>query len=76
MGRDERVDAHTLHVTLTSDAYACNVHLLAPHPATTFSDNHFDLRAGESRTLRIAVPDGALDAATLRLRHLERLAPR
>ena len=70
----ERVDAQTLQVTVTSDAYACNVHLLAPHPATTFSDNHFDLRAGEARTLRLAVPDGALDAATLRLRRLERLA--
>ncbi|MCK9688856.1 glycoside hydrolase family 2 protein [Scleromatobacter humisilvae] len=70
----ERVDARTLEVAISSDAYACNVHLLAPHPATTFSDNHFDLRAGESRTLRVAVPDGALDAATLRLRRLDRLA--
>ena len=72
----ERLDARTLQVTVTSDVYACFVHLIAPHPATTFSDNHFDLRAGESHALRVAVPDGGLDPATLRLRHRERLAAR
>ena len=72
----ERVDEHAARVTVTSNAYACFVHLVAPHPATTFSDNHFDLRSGESRTLRVAAPDGAPDPATLQLRALPRIAPR
>ncbi len=72
----ERIDAHTLRVIVTSDDYACFVHLLAPHPATTFSDNFFDLRAGESHTLLVTTPDGAPDPASLRLRALDCLLPR
>ncbi len=62
------VDGDTTRVTVASDAYACFVHLVAPHPATTFSDNHFDLRAGESRELLLAAPDGAPDPARPQLR--------
>ena len=69
----ERVDAHTMRATIGSDAYACFVHLLAPHPATTFSDNFFDLRAGESREILVRAPDAAPE---LQLRCLERGAPR
>ena len=71
-----RVDANTLRVTVASDVYACFVHLVAPHPRTSFSDNHFDLRAGESRDILVATPDGAPDPATLQLRALERIAAR
>jgi beta-mannosidase len=72
----EPVDERTTRVTIASATYACFVHLLAPHPATIFSDNHFDLRAGESRTLLLTGPEQAPDPATLQLRSLARIAAR
>lgn len=52
---------HELQVELHAPAYAYFVHLLAPDPATRFSDNYFDLPPG-GRTI-VAVTN---QAATLR----------
>ena len=44
---------HALEATLTASAYALFAHLIVPYGWTRFSDNHFDLLAGESRTIMI-----------------------
>jgi beta-mannosidase len=65
------VDAHTLRVDLRAAAgYAYFVHLVVPHEATLFSDNYFDLEAGERRTITITNPaiDLTPDLVTLRAR--------
>ena len=43
-------------VTLTADAYALFVHVLAQDPAVRFDDNYFDLEAGQTRTVTSLAP--------------------
>jgi beta-mannosidase len=42
---------HELRVHLQAPAYVFYLHLIVPHEGTCFSDNYFDLLAGESRTV-------------------------
>jgi len=53
-------DAHTLAVTITAPGYLYFVHLIEPHEKTRYSDNYFDLRAGEKRTIEVVNRDVAL----------------
>ncbi len=49
-----------LAVTVAAKTYLRFVHVLAPDGRTRFSDNHVDLAAGETVTLRASHPDVAL----------------
>jgi beta-mannosidase len=44
---------HELKVRLEAPAYAYFVHLEVPDEATRFSDNYFDLKPGEERTISV-----------------------
>jgi beta-mannosidase len=50
-------DAHTLTVQIRAAVYAYFVNLSVAHAATRYSDNYFDLEAGETRTITITNPD-------------------
>lgn len=63
----ESVAADTLRVRLTAPRYLFFVHLLAPEGWTDFSDNYFDMRAGETRVIEVRAPGGTLDASDLRV---------
>ncbi len=72
--RAEQVDPHTLRVSLTGTAYHYGVRLDVAHPATVYSDNCFDLMAGETRVLavdnaQIEIAPGDLSVRML-LRHV------
>ena len=60
-------DDGALSVTLTGTGYHYFVHLLAAHAGATFSDNYFDLRPGETRTIRVAAAGAELTPADLTL---------
>lgn len=49
--RVERIDAHALQVEITADRYLLGVHLECAVAGTQFEDNHFDLRAGDTRVV-------------------------
>ena len=49
----EAMSSHELRVHLRAGTYAYFVHLLAPHGWTRFSDNYFDMAAGEARTVTV-----------------------
>ena len=51
-----RLGASALRVDLTADAYLPFVHLTSDRPDLTFSDNHFDLAAGEGRFVIVRAP--------------------
>lgn len=46
-----RLGASALRIDLTADVYLAFVHLTTDRPDLTFSDNHFDLAAGEGRSI-------------------------
>lgn len=48
-----RRSATELDVTLSADDWLAFVHLTSPRADLRFSDNHFDLAAGELRTIRV-----------------------
>jgi beta-mannosidase len=48
---------HELAVTITAPDYLYFTHLIVPHGATRFSDNHFDLVKGQSRTVTVRNPE-------------------
>jgi len=60
-------DDHSLSVRLTGVGYHHFVHLSARQPATVFSDNYFDLQAGETRTIRVALAGATLEPADITL---------
>jgi beta-mannosidase len=60
-------DDHSLSATLTGVGYHHFVHLSATQPATVFSDNYFDLQAGETRTVRVVLPGATLEPADVKL---------
>ena len=49
----ESVSEHELHVAITAKEYLLFVHLTAEDPDIRFSDNYFDLRAGEIRVITV-----------------------
>ncbi len=50
------VSEHELRVQLHASAYACFLHLIVPDEHTHFSDNYFDLEAGEHCTVVVTNP--------------------
>ena len=70
--RTERIDEAAHRVTVTSDVYACFVHLLGAEPTATFSDNYFDLRPGESREILVTSAEGSDEPGFVHLRSLVR----
>jgi beta-mannosidase len=46
-----QIGEHELHVHLRAMNYAYFVHLIVPDERTHFTDNYFDLEAGEMRTI-------------------------
>ena len=65
----ERVDPHTLRVTLSAAHYVYGARLLCPHAATRFSDNFLDLSAGESRSIVVSNSSHALAPQDVTLRY-------
>ena len=55
--------AGTLTIDLTAHAYLQCVHILAPHGWLRYSDNFFDMRAGETRRITIHDPASLLTEA-------------
>ena len=55
-----QIGPHALEATVTASAYALFTHLITAHGWTRFSDNYFDLLAGERRTIRIENPEALL----------------
>jgi beta-mannosidase len=52
----EQIDLHTLNVLFTALHYVCGATLVCPHAGTGFSDNFFDLCAGQSRSIIVKNP--------------------
>ena len=67
-------DAHTLRATLTATHYHYGVRLEASHPATHYSDNCFDMMAGEVRTIVVSNAQAELAPGDLTVRTLLRHA--
>jgi beta-mannosidase len=65
----ERIDTHVLGVTLSARHYVYGVRLLTSHPASIFSDNFFDLSAGEERSIVVSNQVTALAPGDLTLRY-------
>ena len=59
---------HELAVTVTAAAYAYFVNLQLPFEETRFSDNFFDLGAGEARTIAVRHPVRVLSPSDVTLR--------
>ena len=57
---------HEVEARLRADGYAYFVHLEVPSPTARFTDNYFDLEAGEERTVTIT-DEAPLDTATIKL---------
>ena len=53
-----------LLVELAADRYLPFVHLVSPRADLRFSDNYFDLAAGERATVRVTAADGAKLSST------------
>ncbi|MDB5978297.1 MAG: beta-mannosidase [Nevskia sp.] len=70
--RAETADDGSLTVSVTGVGYHHFVHLQVSNPAATFSDNYFDLEAGETRTINIARRGTMLAASDVRLRSFHR----
>jgi beta-mannosidase len=59
--------ASELLVHLRAPAYLFYVHLLVADEGTHFSDNYFDLLAGESRTITVSHPTNVLSRESVRI---------
>ena len=59
---------HELRVRLRAPAYAYFVHFKVPNEATRFSDNYFDLKPGEERTISVTNPRVSLRPETVVVR--------
>lgn len=64
----EQLESGKLAVRLRAPAFLFFVHVLAPSGTARFSDNHFDMAAGEERTIIVHDPSGALTAADIQVR--------
>lgn len=58
-----QIDAQSLQVDLYADTYLLFVHLTSSAAGARFSDNYFDLRAGEQRTVLVHGMPGTAQAA-------------
>jgi beta-mannosidase len=70
--RVEQLDARHLRATVTGTAYHYGVRIEAPHPATRYSDNCFDVMRGEVRSILISNAQAELAAGDLFIRTLLR----
>lgn len=59
----------SLTVEIAAHCYLFFVHLLVPFETAQFSDNYFDLAAGETRRVTVSVPGRSLRAADLTVSH-------
>jgi len=64
----ESLGERSLAVTLTARTYLHFAHILAPDERTQFSDNYFDLAAGETVTLSVSHPIVALRPEDIEVR--------
>jgi beta-mannosidase len=64
------VNGHELQITLTASTYAYFVYVAVPDEHTLYSDNYFDMEAGETRTLTVINEQAPLtpDMVTVRWR--------
>jgi beta-mannosidase len=62
------VSDHEIKVDLQAPEYAFFVHLYAPDERATFSDNYFDLEAGESRTVVVTNEGENLEPKSVEVR--------
>jgi beta-mannosidase len=58
---------HEVSVTFKADGYAFFVHLLSPSEETIFSDNYFDMEAGEVRVISVTNPELPIQPELLQL---------
>jgi beta-mannosidase len=63
-----QTEEHELQVRLGAPAYAYFVHLEIPAEATRFSDNYFDLKPGEERTISVTNPRVSLRPEAVEVR--------
>lgn len=56
----EIVSARELRVRVTAPVFLYFVHLITPYGWTYFSDNYFDMYAGETRTIVVRHPDATI----------------
>ena len=63
-----QTEENELKVRLGASAYAYFVHLEVPAEATRFSDNYFDLKPGEERTISVTNEKRALKAEDIKVR--------
>lgn len=64
----EQMNPHEVKVTLDAPAYLVFVHLLVSSETAQFSDNYFDMAAGERRTVQIVDPIRPLHAENVVIR--------
>ena len=62
-----QVNNRHLEVHLTTAQYAYFVHLIVPDEHSHFSDNYFDMEAGEERTITITNPANSITAEMVTL---------
>ena len=63
-----QTEEHELQVRLETPAYAYFVHLEIPAEDTRFSDNYFDLKPGEERTISVTNPRVSLRPEAVEVR--------
>lgn len=61
-------DAQSLAVTIEAPAYLYMAHALTPHADARCSDNYFDLRKGQRRTILVTRSQGPLAPGDIRVR--------
>ena len=61
-------DRSLAKATLKAKTYLLAAHLLAPDGRTRFSDNHFDLAAGEAATVQVSHPTLPLKPEDIQVR--------
>jgi beta-mannosidase len=63
-----QVDANTIDVHLSAEAYLLFVSLECERAGPRFSDNYFDLRPGDARTIRVSDAQRAISSEDLTIR--------
>jgi beta-mannosidase len=69
-GPELRIESRTpqeLQIVLSTETYLLFVHLDSERPDLRFSDNYFDLRPGETLSIRVRATAGTLSPDTLKL---------
>ncbi len=60
-----QITPHELCVSIKASIFAYFVHLVVPHKDTRFSDNYFDLEAGETRLIQVVNDEHVLQPETI-----------